>query len=174
MKTAGLNPAMPPSGPTPMTPTKAWPSPGAWPEDFKLMSGTWVQTGSLRVQTIAALSPLAEDALITGHDRAYVGLLVWPSRAGLRSVAPDAAEETLLSDPRVLAAAKAKLSAYNADATGSSARIGRMMFMAEPPSIDAGEITDKRYINQRTSLDRRADLVEKLYAEPPGKDVIVA
>jgi feruloyl-CoA synthase len=36
--------------------------------------------------------------------------------------------------------------------------------MTEPPQIDAGEITDKGYINQRAVLERRAALVEKLYS----------
>jgi feruloyl-CoA synthase len=143
-------------------------------EDFKLTSGTWVQTGSLRVQVLAALSPLAEDALVTGHDREFVGLLVWPSLAGLGSLAPDVPDDALLNDPRVIAAVRDRLAAWNAQASGSSARIKRLMFMAEPPSIDAGEITDKRYINQRTSLDRRAELVERLYAGQPGDDVILA
>jgi feruloyl-CoA synthase len=44
--------------------------------------------------------------------------------------------------------------------------------MAEPPSIDANEITDKGYINQRAVLSRRAALVERLYAEPPDAAVI--
>jgi feruloyl-CoA synthase len=44
--------------------------------------------------------------------------------------------------------------------------------MAEPPSIDANEITDKAYINQRAVLARRAALVEALHAERPGSDVI--
>ncbi len=143
-------------------------------EDFKLMTGTWVHTGALRVQALAALSPLAEDALVTGQDQNFVGLLVWPSLAGLKSLAPDAADDALLSDPRVVAAARDKLAAYNAVVTGSSAKIGRMMLMAEPPSIDAGEITDKRYINQRTSLERRAGLVARLYAESPDDEVIGA
>jgi feruloyl-CoA synthase len=37
----------------------------------------------------------------------------------------------------------------------------------EPPSLDAGEITDKGSINQRAVLKARAGLVEELYAEPP-------
>jgi len=45
--------------------------------------------------------------------------------------------------------------------------------MAEPPSIDGNELTDKGYINQRAGLERRAALVEKLYADTPGDDVIV-
>jgi feruloyl-CoA synthase len=44
--------------------------------------------------------------------------------------------------------------------------------MAEPPSIDKGEITDKGYLNQRAVLSRRAVLVARLYAEPPADDVI--
>ena len=142
-------------------------------EDFKLTSGTWVHTGALRVQVLAALSPLADDALVAGQNREFVGLLVWPSLPGLKSIAPEAADDALLGDPRVVAALRDKLAAYNALATGSSARIGRLMLMAEPPSIDAGEITDKRYINQRAALERRAGLVEQLYQDPPGDGVIV-
>ena len=53
--------------------------------------------------------------------------------------------------------------------TGSSNRICRAILMAEPPSLDAGEITDKGSINQRAVLARRAALVEELYAirRPP-------
>jgi feruloyl-CoA synthase len=42
--------------------------------------------------------------------------------------------------------------------------------MNEGPSIDANEITDKGYMNQRAVLERRAALVEKLYGDSP--DVI--
>ena len=46
------------------------------------------------------------------------------------------------------------------------------MLMAEPPSIDANEITDKGYINQRAVLTRRAALVARLYAEQADDAVI--
>jgi feruloyl-CoA synthase len=46
--------------------------------------------------------------------------------------------------------------------------------MGEPPSIDANEITDKGYINQRAVLERRAEAVERLHADPPPSDVILA
>jgi len=45
--------------------------------------------------------------------------------------------------------------------------------MTEPPSIDGGEITDKGYVNQRATLERRAALVQALYANPPGDGVVV-
>ena len=40
--------------------------------------------------------------------------------------------------------------------------------------MDAGEITDKGYVNQRAVLERRADAVARLFADPPGPAVIVA
>jgi feruloyl-CoA synthase len=46
--------------------------------------------------------------------------------------------------------------------------------MSEPPSIDANEITDKGYINQRAVLERRAALVELLHAEVPSAEVILS
>jgi feruloyl-CoA synthase len=48
----------------------------------------------------------------------------------------------------------------------------RLLVVEEPPSLDAGEITDKGYINQRATLQRRQLLVERLFAKPPHPDVI--
>jgi feruloyl-CoA synthase len=53
-------------------------------EDFKLDSGTWVSTGTLRAQAVAAASPLIVDCVICGHDRPFVGLLAWPSPTAAR------------------------------------------------------------------------------------------
>jgi feruloyl-CoA synthase len=41
-----------------------------------------------------------------------------------------------------------------------------------PPSLDAGEITDKGSINQRAVLQARAALVRELYADEPPAHVI--
>ena len=49
-----------------------------------------------------------------------------------------------------------------------------MLVLAEPPSIDANEITDKGYINQRAVLERRAAAVERLYAAPTASEVVTA
>jgi feruloyl-CoA synthase len=40
--------------------------------------------------------------------------------------------------------------------------------------LDAGEITDKGYVNERQVLANRAALVELLYAEPVPAGVVVA
>ena len=64
------------------------------------------------------------------------------------------------------------LRAHNAAHPGSSFRIQRVLLMDEPPSIDGNELTDKGYINQRAALQRRAALVERLYAARPDAEVI--
>jgi feruloyl-CoA synthase len=145
-------------------------------EDFKLMSGTFVHVGSLRTDAIAAATPVVQDALVTGQDRPFIGLLAWPNLHACRQIVgnPDATYEEVVRHPAVIACLKQGLQAHNASASGaSSMRIARAMLMVEPPSIDGNELTDKGYINQRAGLERRAALVEKLYADPPGEDVIV-
>jgi len=145
-------------------------------ENFKLSSGTWVTVGALRVAVIAAAAPVIEDAVIAGHDRDSIGLLVFPSLAGCRGLCPeigaDAPFVALVREPKVRAALQAGLARHNKGAGGSSHLVARAIFLTEPPSIDRGEITDKGYINQRAVLKERAEAVEALYAEPPGADVI--
>jgi len=78
-----------------------------------------------------------------------------------------------MQHPAIRQRVREGLAAHNAAQTGSSQRIHRVLLMSEPPSIDGNELTDKGYINQRAALHRRAALVQQLYAEPPGPDVIV-
>ncbi|WP_430419473.1 AMP-binding protein [Phenylobacterium sp.] len=134
-------------------------------EDFKLDSGTWVSVGTLRPDLVAACTPYAFDMVIAGQDKPYATALIWPSPAAL----PTLGDNPLEKLTEVL---KAKIAAFNATAGGSSRRIARFTIMAEPPSIDAGEITDKGYVNQRATLERRGALVKALYANPPGPGVV--
>jgi feruloyl-CoA synthase len=144
-------------------------------EDFKLTTGTFVHVGSLRTDAIAAATPVVHDALVAGQDRPFVGLLAWPNLHACRQVVgnPEATFEDVAKHPDVIACLKRGLEAHNASCTGSSMRIARAMLMVEPPSIDGNELTDKGYINQRAGLERRAALVERLYADPPGEEVII-
>ncbi|MBM5810598.1 MAG: feruloyl-CoA synthase [Gammaproteobacteria bacterium] len=140
-------------------------------EDFKLSTGTWVNVGGLRVKGLAALAPVAQDIVVTGHDRDEIGFLVFPNLPECRrlaGLAADAAVDQVLSHPAVRAAAANGLRALAREGTGSSTCAARALLMAELPSIDAGEITDKGYINQGAVLGRRADLVQQLYAGGPN------
>jgi feruloyl-CoA synthase len=126
-------------------------------EDFKLTTGTWVHAGAVRVRLIAAANPVVQDAVITGHDRDEVGALVFLNPAATRELSADAVRETL----------RRALASLAAEPGGSSTHPVRLLVATEPPSIDANEITDKGYLNQRAILERRAALVERLYSDDP-------
>jgi len=135
-------------------------------EDFKLDSGTWVSVGTLRPDLVAACSPYVFDMVLSGQDKPFVGALVWPAPAALAGLGEDPLG-------KLTAILKERFQAFNATAGGSSRQIGRFVILTEPPSIDAGEITDKGYVNQRATLERRQALVDAIYADPPGPGVVV-
>jgi feruloyl-CoA synthase len=145
-------------------------------EDFKLGTGIWVHTGALRVGALAAASPALQDCVVAGEGRDCAGLLAWLNGAGCQRLigaqAPPSPPD-LARDPAVVEHVRKALAKWNAEKVGSSMRIGRVLLLQDPPSIDAGEITDKGYINQRLALQRRAAAVERLFAEKPEPDVIV-
>ena len=145
-------------------------------EDFKLSTGTWVNAGAIRLRAIAALAPLIQDVVVSGHDRDSVALLLFPNVTACRelcsnspSVAP---VEQLLADQAICNRIKQGLRELRKLGTGSSTFASRALLMSEPPSIDAGEITDKGYINQHAVLERRKALVEALFAASPDAQVI--
>lgn len=127
-------------------------------EDFKLLSGTWVQASILRRDLVAALAPLVADAVITAPNHPFLGAMVWLAT-------PETAE--------VRAALARKLAAFNNSRQGSAGTIARLLILKTPPSPELGEVTDKRSINQRRALERRASDVSALYAEPVGAGIIV-
>jgi len=122
---------------------------GRLSEDFKLATGTWVHVGPLRARFIEHFAPLARDVVIAGDRRDEPAALVFPS-------GPVSSEEL-----------RRRLRSFAAQSTGSSNRMRRLLVLEEPPSLDAGEMTDKGSINQRAVLARRAALVEELYSDSP-------
>lgn len=144
-------------------------------EDFKLANGTWVRTGSVRVGLIAQCGPLLADAVICGHDRDYVAALAWPNVAACQGLAPELAglpARDLVVHPLVVDALRRKLQAQ--DEGPVSGQVRRVLLMADAPSPDANEIADKGYINQAMARERRAHLIEPLYAEPADASVASA
>jgi feruloyl-CoA synthase len=149
---------------------------GRLAEDFKLTTGTWVHVGSLRIGALAACSPVLQDAAIAGADRAFVALLCWLNPAGCQTLIGEGAPAALADlarHPAVRAHVRGGLQKWNAAHQNSSEHIARALLLPDAPSIDANEITDKGYINQRLALERRAADVARLYAAEPDADVIV-
>ena len=147
-------------------------------EDFKLATGTWVSVGPLRMAFIAHCAPFVRDVVLAGPDRDDIAALVIPDLDACRKLASDlphdAAAAALLADPRVRDRFARLLVALSEPSRGTSARIGRAILLADPPSLDVGEVTDKGSINQRAVLAHRAALVEDLYADVPPASVILA
>ena len=137
-------------------------------EDFKLLTGSWVDAGTIRVAAISAGAPVIQDAVVAGHDRDEVGLLVFANPAGAAKIAgldPLTPLPELVANETIRETLRNGLAAYNANNPGSSTRIGRVLLLKEPPDIDANEITDKGYINQRAVLEGRDNLVEMLFSD---------
>ena len=138
-------------------------------EDFKLMNGTWVRTGAVRLGLLDLCAPLISDAVICGHDRDFLAALAWPNVVACRRLAPELAEldaAALVEHPVVVAALRERLAGHQGG--GASRTIERLMLMAEPPSIDANEIAEKGYVNQAVTRARRAHLIEQLYHTEPA------
>jgi feruloyl-CoA synthase len=162
----------------PADPAKGLLFDGRLAEDFKLATGTWVSVGPLRASFIGHFAPLIRDVVLAGADRDEVMGLVFPDLAACRALAPDLTPDcpphVLSADPRVMREFGRRLNSFVAAATGTSSRITRILLLAEPPSLDIGEMTDKGSINQRAVLNNRAAAVEELYADAPPAHVIVA
>ena len=142
---------------------------GRLAEDFKLNTGTWVRVGALRTALVSNARVLT-DAVIAGHDRGFVAALAWVNQAEAAAVCGTAGP-VALDHPALrshLSRALGELSAGQ----GSAGRVERLLLLADPPDIDAGEITDKGYINQRRVLERRSQDVARMFATPCPGDVI--
>jgi feruloyl-CoA synthase len=160
----------------PLDPARGIVFDGRIAEDFKLTTGTWVSVGAVRVNVIAATSPLIHDAVVTGSNREHIGLLVWLNESGCKqflAASGKAASKPLISNPLIRAKLAKDLARYNTRHRGSSRSIRRFMLMCQPPGIDTGEITDKGYINQRAVLEHRADLVQRLHGDFADDEVIL-
>jgi feruloyl-CoA synthase len=136
-------------------------------EDFKLLTGSWVSTGMVRIAAISSCTEIIQDAVVAGHDRDEIGLLIIPNVAGaadLAGLSPDAALLDILGQEKIRRKLRISLAAYNIRNPASTTRIARVLLLTESLDIDAGEITDKGYVNQRAVLERRQAIVEQLYS----------
>ena len=154
----------------PHAPEKGLVFDGRTSENFKLSSGTWVAVGALRLAIVSACSPLVQDAVITAPDHDELGVLLFPNPTACLALGKveGLALAEVVRRPEVRERIAAALAAHNRLHRASSMRIGAAAILVEPPSIDGGEITDKGYINQRATLERRKALVDRLYAGGEG------
>jgi feruloyl-CoA synthase len=148
---------------------------GRLAEEFKLSTGTWVQVTPLRLRALSAFAPLVQDAVVTGANRDFIGLLLFMHWDQCRQYLGDAegalTEEQMASDPRIRAHLRHAMTEM-ARSGGSSTYPARCLIELDAPDPSRGEITDKGYLNQTAVLRERADRVERLYAAGGNPEVI--
>jgi feruloyl-CoA synthase len=137
-------------------------------EDFKLTTGTWVSVGTLRTNLVSSFTPYAQDFVICGHNQDEVGALMFPTPA-LKELAGDGADSLpphrWIEIASVRDELEKRMRSFKEEYPGSSQHIRVLRLLDTPPNMAAGEITDKGYLNQRTSLLTRADQVASLFEE---------
>ena len=127
-------------------------------EDFKLVTGTWVQASTLRLDALSAFAGLVQDIVVVGEGQSEIGLLVFPS-AGREFTHTNG----VIDDLHYADELRSVMREMAKTAMGSSNRITRALVMAEPPHVGDGEITAKGSLNVRVITLRRKDLVSRLY-----------
>lgn len=176
----------------PDDPTQGLAYAGRLVEEFKLSSGTWVRSGTVRAELLAALSPVASDVLLCGLNEDYLAALLVPSPAGLRSICgahgdreggdksgDKSGDESgdlaaLCAHPAVREFLCERLDDYNERFAGNSTAVQRVAFMQRLPDPQRHEISDKGTINQRIAADNLQDEVAALYAAQPDARIVVA
>jgi feruloyl-CoA synthase len=133
---------------------------GRLAEDFKLQSGTWVQAGNLRRELLEMLQPLVNELVIAAPDRPWLGAMVWLGNG-----------VTASNDVRAQLAER--LAEFNRNHKGGSGHVMRLLILSDPPSPSAGEITDKRSVNMKRVLERRADDVAALYDDAQDSRIVL-
>ncbi|MBX2886951.1 MAG: feruloyl-CoA synthase [Granulosicoccus sp.] len=135
-------------------------------EDFKLLSGTWVQSANLRLEILPYLTPLATDVVITGADRKDIGVLIFTTPPKLADAAGECQElEGAVINDTLKQEVQSRLQRFSSSTSGSSKRIVRAMVLSSVPSVAAGEITAKGNLNSRQVLKHRSSILERLYSD---------
>ena len=132
---------------------------GRLAENFKLVSGTFVGVGDLRIGAVGAIGGAVTDAVVCGEGQETVGLLLYPNPR--------------MSPGAVATAVRAGLAVFNVTARGSGGRVARALVLPDAPDPVSGEITDKGYVAQSLARQRRAEAIDRLFANPPSSDVMV-
>jgi feruloyl-CoA synthase len=154
----------------PDVPEKGLAFDGRIAEQFKLSTGTWVSAGTLRTEIVSTASPYVRDVVICGLNQSFLSVMLWPNMEACaqflgidESADLNATSARVVDSPQVVDLIRRALQQHNRKNPTSSTKIDRFLLLAQPPSIDGQEITEKGYVNQRAILERRKDVADLLY-----------
>ncbi|MCR9196203.1 MAG: feruloyl-CoA synthase [Hyphomonas sp.] len=158
----------------PDDPNKGLAFDGRTAEEFKLANGTWVSAGKLRVQAVQAVDGALADAVVCGLNRDAVCLLGFVNESYCeRLIGEKLPLSEMIEHPKVVDAVRAGLARHNASNPNAASRISRVLLQPTQPQPDAGEITEKGYINQNKAQTLRQSEVEQLYSDSVTSRLIV-
>lgn len=143
----------------PEDPIKGMTFDGRLSENFKLLNGSFVGCGELRIGATSAIGAAVTDAVVCGEGEAGVGLLLYPN-------------PTLPSE-EIAAAVRRGIEAFNTRSKAATMRVARALVLPDAPDAAHGEITEKGYISQALARTRRAPFIERLFADAPDTEVMV-
>lgn len=147
---------------------------GRLSENFKLVTGTWVNVGTLRLHLVEHFAPLIQDVVVVGEGRDYLtGIVVLNLPACEQQLGKVGTPLDTLASDAALHEWFAQRLITHCCGQSSSMRLERLLILDQPLSIDRGELTDKGSVNQRLVRERYSDLVASLYAEPPQDPRII-
>jgi feruloyl-CoA synthase len=159
----------------PSDPQKGFLFDGRLNEEFKLSSGTWVRTGTLRMRLLAHFNGLLQDVVLAAPDRDYVTALFFPSVESCRKLHPHLAGQRIsevLSNADVRSAFQERLNSFALHNPGISTHVRRAILLDSPPSMELREITDKGTLNQAAVLKNSSAEVDKLYSERVLREIL--
>ena len=108
----------------------------------------------MREALLRALAPLVTEVVLCDDGRPFLGVLAWAR--------PESDRDEI----------GRRLRAFNTGQRGGGGRVGRMVLLDTPPDPNAHELSDKGTVNRRAVIDRRSEVVARLYAEVAGPGVI--
>ncbi|WP_244317765.1 feruloyl-CoA synthase [Vreelandella titanicae] len=147
---------------------------GRLSENFKLVTGTWVNVGTLRLHLVEHFSPLVQDIVVVGEGRDYLtGIVVLNLPACEQQLGKVGTPLDALATDASLHQWFAQRLAAHCRGQSSSMQLERLLLLNQPLSVDRGELTDKGSVNQRLVRERYSDLVACLYAESPKDPRII-
>ena len=126
------------------------------------------------MQAVQAVDGALSDAVICGLNKDDVCLLGFLNEGYCqRLVGEDLPLDQLAKHPKVIDSVRTGLASHNQQHPNAASRIARVLLQATPPQADAGEITEKGYINQNKAQSLRSEDVSKLYDARPEGGVII-
>ena len=142
-------------------------------EEFKLANGTWVSAGTVRVKAVEAVDGALSDVVVCGLNQEEIALLGFLNESWCRRMTGrNVGLAELASDETVRGAVKDGLIRYNRENPNSAKRVSRILIQKDQPKADAGEITEKGYINQGRVQALREAEVKRLFSTPYDADII--